>query len=96
MLFVQHCPPIANTNPLAFLRETGWVRRRALGLGEKTPRYLFQLYSDTGGRVFLNGTEISPTGSNGHLGKTSRWELVPVFMPYLKSGFMGRRQLFFF
>lgn len=32
-------------------------------------RYTFQLNSDTGGRVFLNGTEISPSGSSGVFGQ---------------------------
>ncbi|CAJ1355481.1 unnamed protein product [Effrenium voratum] len=41
------------------LQIIGWLRIPV------QDRYLFQLYSDTGGRVFLNGTEISPTGSNG-------------------------------
>ncbi|CAK9045763.1 Ankyrin repeat and KH domain-containing protein mask (Multiple ankyrin repeat single KH domain-containing protein) [Durusdinium trenchii] len=41
------------------LQILGWLRIPA------SDRYTFQLNSDTGGRVFLNGTEISPSGSSG-------------------------------
>ena len=58
-------------NSSVFAHEITW-KTPSKSLQRAFRRYTFELNSDTGGRVFLNGTEISPSTANSSMATTVR------------------------